>query len=282
MNATVRRFCFTWNNYTDADYTKCTAFIAEYCKYGIVGKELAPNTGTMHLQGFCNLTKPMRFSTIKKCLANSIHIEKAVGSDEQNQEYCSKAGDVFEKGTPSRQGTRTDLQELISTIQSGERTLSVIAQKHPSVYIRYFRGIDSFLKLVHPIPVRDFKTDVYYYWGAPGTGKSRRALEEARSTGWDIYYKPRGLWWDGYKQQECVIIDDFYGWIKYDELLKICDRYPYKVQIKGGFEEFTSKKIWFTSNVDTLFLYKFENYTIDAFERRITNKIHFMSLEQAI
>lgn len=41
----------------------------------------------------------------------------------------------------------------------------------------------------------------------------------------EIYYKPRGELWDGYHQQPSVIIDDFYGWLKYDELLKISDRY---------------------------------------------------------
>ena len=73
-------------------------------------------------------------------------------------------------------------------------------------------------------------------------------------------------------QQTSVIIDDFYGWIKYDELLKICDRYPHKVPIKGGYEEFTSKHIFITSNVDVPDLYKFVGYNTAALDRRITNK----------
>ena len=68
------------------------------------------------------------------------------------------------------------------------------------------------------------------------------------------------------------MIDDFYGWIKYDELLKICDRYPYKVQVKGGFEEFKAKYIWITSNCDTDQLYHFSGFIDTAFCRRITNK----------
>ncbi|UBK24588.1 Rep [bat associated cyclovirus Cg1] len=275
-NATVRRFCFTWNNYTDTDVVTCETFINQHCKYGIFGKELS-TSGTPHLQGFCNLQKPMRFSTIKQHLDNRVHIEKAIGSDLENQTYCSKAGLVFEKGTPCSQGRRSDLDAIVETIQAGERNERILAEKHATAYIKFYRGIRQYLEIAHPIKARDFKTDVYYYWGPPGSGKSRRALEEARATNAEsIYYKPRGLWWDGYNQQECVIIDDFYGWIKYDEILKICDRYPYKVQIKGGFQEFTSKKIWFTSNIDTLFLYKFQGYDAQAFERRITNKIHLL------
>nr|WCI99962.1 MAG: replication-associated protein [nabpantry virus 15] len=241
-NSTVRRFVFTLNNYSDEDYIKTKLFIETFCKYGIVGKEIAPTTGQKHLQGFCNLTKPMRFSTIKKHLHNTIHIEKANGSDEENQRYCSKAGDVFEQGTPYTRGQRTDLHTLVDDIQSGIRTYTDIATKHPTAYIRYHRGIHAYLKAAFPIEPRSYKTDVYYFWGPPGSGKSRRALEEAQiQKPESIYYKPRGPWWDGYQQQTCVIIDDFYGWIKYDELLKICDRYPHKVEIKGGYEEFTSK-----------------------------------------
>ncbi|WBG01480.1 replication-associated protein [army ant associated cyclovirus 5 170_4] len=276
-NSTVRKFVFTLNNYTDEECIKTKSFIRQYCKYGIFGKELAPNTGTPHLQGFCNLHKPMRFSTIKKHLTDRIHIEKANGSDEQNKTYCSKAGDIFEEGTPQRQGQRTDLQLLVAAVQNGETQPKMLAELFPTAYIKYFRGIENWLKITKPIPVRAHKTDVAYYWGPPGTGKSRRALEEATAAfGDSIYYKPRGLWWDGYKQQDGVIIDDFYGWIKYDEMLKICDRYPYKVQIKGGFEEFTSKKIWITSNVDTDLLYKFDGYNVAAIERRITEKINII------
>lgn len=59
-------------------------------------------------------------------------------------------------------------------------------------------------------------------------GTSRRASEEAK-TNELIYYKPRGTWWDGYYQQPNIILDDFNGWIPYDELFKILDRYPYRV-----------------------------------------------------
>lgn len=275
MNSTVRRFCFTLNNYTELEWHICIEFIKQRCKYGIIGKEIAPTTGTPHIQGFCNLKKPMRFSAIKQRIDNRIHIEKANGSDEDNRTYCSKSGDFFEEGTPIKRGERSDLQSVVADIQNGERNHTVLAKTYGATYIRYFRGIKEYIRIINPIEPRNFKTDIYYYYGPPGTGKSRRALEEATATGGGIYYKPRGLWWDGYEQQNCVIIDDFYGWIKYDELLKICDRYPYKVQIKGGFEEFTSKKIWITSNVDTDLLYKFDGYNVAAFERRITNKIFF-------
>lgn len=280
-NPTVRRFCFTFNNYDEVDVKVCEEIINKYAKYGIFGKERGQQ-GTPHLQGFVNLERPMRFNKIKELFGKRIHIEKAIGSDEQNQVYCSKAGEFFEKGSPSPgSGNRSDLDAVLADITNGIRDEKQLAINHGPAYIRYFRGIRAYIDNVWPAAPRDFKTDVYYYWGPPGSGKSRRALLEAQQSGEGstqelVYYKPRGLWWDGYRGQRFVIIDDFYGWIKYDEILKICDRYPYKVQIKGGFVEFTSQKIWFTSNVDTHLLYKFEGYDAAAFERRITNKVHII------
>ena len=277
MNSIVRRVCFTLHNYTDDDVAKCELFINTHCKYGIFGKEKCPTTGRIHLQGFCSLVKPKRFNNIKEQINNSIHIEKAHGTDNENQIYCSKSGEYFEKGRPSEgRGQRTDLQSLLETISTGERNLKRIAELHPTCYIRYHRGIRSWLNLAHPIECRKEKTEVFYYWGPPGTGKSRSAYEEATNfLDGTYYYKPRGEWWDGYMQQTTVIIDDFYGWIKYDELLKVCDRYPLKVPIKGGFEEFTSKRIYITSNVDVCDLYKFINFKTDAIDRRITLKKYF-------
>lgn len=87
---------------------------------------------------------------------------------------------------------------------------------------------------------------VIIYYGETGSGKSRTASELC--SGQSVYYKPQGDWWDGYRGQDNVIIDDFYGWMRYDEILRICDRYPHQVPIKGGFKEFVAKRIFFTSN----------------------------------
>lgn len=215
-----------------------------------------------------------RLRTIKNKTTNRLHLEKANGTDEQNKTYCSKNNDFWEYGKPTRQGQRTDLEKTCTEIINGETNIQTLAKNNPTVFVKYYKGIQELIKTIHPIPPRDFKTEVHYIWGKPGTGKSKTAKMEADNTSEKTYYKPRGEWWDGYKQHENVIIDDFYGWIKYDELLKICDRYPYKVQVKFGYEEFTTKRIWITSNVPLEELYKFEGYTIEAIKRRCTTIRH--------
>ena len=51
-NSTVRRFCWTLNNYTEEDVDVLQKDLAELCKFAIFGRETCPNTGTKHLQGF--------------------------------------------------------------------------------------------------------------------------------------------------------------------------------------------------------------------------------------
>ena len=55
-------------------------------------------------------------------------------------------------------------------------------------------------------------------------------------------------WWDGYEQQETVVLDDFQGGLLFGFLLHLLDRYPLLVQVKGGTRVFNSKTIIITSN----------------------------------
>lgn len=135
--------------------------------------------------------------------------------------------------------------------------------------LRYHRGITAY-KLVCSRP-RDFKTEVYVLWGQPGTGKSKWALEHYPNA----YWKPRGEWWDGYEEHESVIIDDFYGWLPFDTLLRVLDRYPLYVQIKGGTVNFVAKTIVITSNSEMGKWYKNENLDFNALKRRVEHFIIF-------
>lgn len=85
------------------------------------------------------------------------------------------------------------------------------------------------------------------FWGATGVGKSRRAWAEAT---FDAYPKdPRTKFWDGYRGQEHVVIDEFRGGIDVSHLLRWLDRYPVNVEIKGSSTTLCAKKFWITSNL---------------------------------
>ena len=83
---------------------------------------------------------------------------------------------------------------------------------------------------------------MHWFWGSTGTGKSLAASTSAP----DAYWKSaNGKWWDGYEGQDDVIIDEYRAdFCKFDELLRLFDRYPLKVEVKGGYVEFVSKRIF--------------------------------------
>jgi len=106
------------------------------------------------------------------------------------------------------------------------------------------------------------------FWGKTGTGKSRRAWEEA---GMDAYCKdPRTKFWDGYQDEENVVIDEFRGGIDISHLLRWLDRYPVRVEIKGSSKPLKAKKIWITSNLSPLMWYPLiDEETLAALMRRL-------------
>lgn len=88
---------------------------------------------------------------------------------------------------------------------------------------------------------------VTVYWGPTGSGKSRRAWEEAT---FDAYPKdPMTKFWDGYQGQENVVIDEYRGDISISHLLRWFDRYPVCVEAKHGGTVLKATRIWITSNL---------------------------------
>ncbi|QGR26087.1 replication-associated protein [Werosea circovirus] len=265
----VKRWCLTLNNPTDEEKAALTAKLTEdNCEYAIIGNEVGDN-GTPHLQGFVNLKKKLRLKQMKELISPRAHLEQAMGSDSDNEDYCSKGGSIYLAiGTPSKQGKRSDLLAAAEMLTESCGDMTALAQAMPAVFIKYGRGLSNWVDYARISKPRDFKTNVTVWYGPPGCGKSRAAA--LLSSGKDVYYKTRGEWWDGYNGQEVVIIDDFYGWLKYDELLRICDRYPHRVPVKGAFVNFLAKDVYITSNAEITGWYKFDKFDATALMRRVT------------
>lgn len=203
--------------------------------------------GTHHIQGLVVLTRRVTLITVKKVLTRA-HWEIMRGTIEQAVKYCSKDDtrkpdtEPMSWGTmpTSSQGTRTDLGQIKEKLDAGASE-QAIADEHFGSWVRYNRSFREYKRI--KTPDRDFKTETTIIVGPTGTGKSSYAQSLP-----DTYWKQNSQWWDGYTGQDTVVMDDFYGWIKFDEMLRLMDRYPLLVQTKGGQVQFRSHSLILTSN----------------------------------
>jgi len=268
--AKTHRWCFTLNNYSEFELNELKELLIKNATYAIIGEEIGEN-GTPHLQGYANLGRLHRktLNIMRKEYSVKAHWEQAKGTDVQNKEYCSKENHFWEHGSPQTAGKRNDLESAIDTLKS-TKDMHMVAIEHSSTFVRYHRGLTALSVELFRQPPRDYKTKVVVLTGPPGTGKTRLAHEYAnKHHSGSIFAKTRGEWWDGYNNHEAVIIDDFYGWLKHDELLKITDRYPYQVPVKGAFRNFVARIIFITSNSTLPNWYKFDKFDPSALNRRM-------------
>lgn len=273
-DARHRSWCFTKNNYTDIDEA---AIRLLECKYLVYGRETAPETGTPHLQGLFqtffliipnviigyivfNNAKTLRSVTALQILG---HVEQARGNAAQNREYCTKSNDYFEKGDVPRSGSRTDLEAIKEMVMAGDSMDEIARRSSSFVQLRYAEKLKEHLDVK-----RDWKPHVKVYYGGTGTGKTSTAHKEMP----DAWWSGENLqWWQGYDGHEDVIIDDFRGdFVRFHTLLRILDRYPYTVQVKGGSRQFVAKRIIITSaKHPTEWYYEKSNEDLKQLLRRI-------------
>jgi Putative viral replication protein/RNA helicase len=271
----AKHWVFTVNNYTDEECTRLRALHSECTSrrvtYLVFGREQGAS-GTPHLQGYIRLDRKCRLSWLKKEISSRGHFEVSRGSPLQAASYCKKDGDFEEFGElPGGRGARTELDALAGMLADGA-SLGEIRKTFPGLYIKHRRAIrDEIRERVLP---RDSAPTVKVLWGPTGTGKTRSVYDYHIAE--SIYKHDGGDWFDGYTGQDVVLFDDFSGSdFKLTYLLKLCDRYPMRVPVKGDFVHFNPKVIYFTSNVDPEEWYK--NAIPEhraAFFRRVSEIVH--------
>jgi len=86
------RWIMVLNNYKEEEIISISSICSKYCKYATIEKEIGDN-GTPHLQGYFELKTKARPSSLFNI--PRIHFEKAKGSREQNDNYCSKDNNII-------------------------------------------------------------------------------------------------------------------------------------------------------------------------------------------
>jgi hypothetical protein len=232
--------------------------------YLIFGNETGTQ-GTPHLQGYLEVSKKLSLTTLKRILPRS-HFEIARGSSQEASEYCKKENDFEEAGVLMKgQGYRSDLESIQEAIKDGKDELW-LAENHFRQWVQYRRSFAAYINLLQK--PRDFKTKVEILWGKTRTGKTRYCYEKAKDK---TYWSPGDFkWFDNYIGQEVVIIDDYRGEYPLPLVLKLLDRYPMQVPVKGGFTNWRPRFVYITSNTDPYTWYQdHDQESQDAFIARI-------------
>lgn len=261
---TNRAYCFT-------SFQESVLYKEDVHRYLVIGVEVCPESGRRHLQCYCELFKPMRVKAFQKSIGDpTAHCEKRRGTREEARDYCMKDGNYVEHGIwdGGGQGQRNDLKAIITECKDIEQVMD----EHPEDYCRYRKGLQDiyFRKMEKDLP--DWrKVEVEVLYGETGCGKTYTAIKEN-----PVYFKLNTntnsvLWFDGYKGEPCLILDDFYGWIKYGDLLEICDGYKYRCNLKGSHTWARWSKVVITSNSLPADWYKsISSMQLAALKRRVT------------
>lgn len=203
----------------------------------------------------------------------SVHVDGSRKGYAANKEYCTKEKNkdgtvarwpdtvVVEHGNPSmygeseKSGKQSHLQDVIADLHAGKSLYEL--EHKPSAdltaedIIKRRACIARFRKhliatetsiVESKVPsTRDVFVEVI--WGPPGTGKSRIVDERWRPRKPEdkpfhevVFRKVQttGAWFDGYKGQPVLVLDDFDGWLDPHTLIQILDKYHMSVQVKGA------------------------------------------------
>lgn len=232
--------CFTWFHEEPIKYDPT------YMRYLCYGIEICPTTGKKHLQGYVYWNNPR--SERACCKLYKCWMRCCIGSDDDNTIYTTKDGQVFEFGTKPHQGERNDLLTLVHEIKNGTE-VDEIALERPMLYHQYGRTLNRIEDILLRQKWRTEMTTCDWLWGETGCGKSHSALSTYDPKTHYLYRNDNG-WWEGYKQQPVVVINEFRGEIKYKELLELIDKWPYFVKRRNREPiPFTSKHIIITSSL---------------------------------
>lgn len=257
MASRSRGFCFTKNNYANSPYPTLLGLGAKYLVYG---REVAPTTGTPHLQGYVAFANAKTISAVRKLLPGC-HITKAAGDSAQNRTYCIKDGDFEEFGgmlfikllildRPATQAEKGDSEKerwdgILAAAKTGR-----IDEIDSEVLIRHYNTLKRIKRdyMEAPADLEPVAGANVWIHGPPGTGKSRSVRQQILRE--DLYDKSINKWWMGYQGEDVVLIDDIgLNHVHLGDFIKRwADVYSFPAEDKCGGSQIRPKRIIITSN----------------------------------
>lgn len=206
---------------------------------------------------FCFYTPQMRMGAFAKLFPTQAHIDNVQRGKEAVARYCSKldtriAGPWQSEGFSfDGQGKRTDLKprdDAVRQVLAGadpdelmrkEPKLLAFAKDFDRAYEIWMKGEGKKLRDVHTL----------YVYGEAGVGKSLWAWLYGTRRGRDVYrLTDYAHPWDDYRGESVVVIEDFDGRMRLDDVLRWTDRYPTQLTARYANKMALYDTVIFTSN----------------------------------
>lgn len=277
----------------NSNYNEKLELLKQNVKWCVYQVEKTPSTGKHHLQGVFGLKKQERYSAVLQYFKSPLYIDVARNTY-LSIKYCLKSetrvSGPYYLGNPLHipriKNILYDMQllekfkvsakilEYTNLIKNGKITyekLYLLDSQFLRQHDRYFS------KIICNLNVRyvDRKCCFSYIYGGSGLGKSLLSKHFAYQLEEHVFfYTNESGWWDGYKGEKVVVIDEFVGVTMSAQVLnRIVDGSTINLNIKNGTVQNNIDNIIICSNNNLERNFNIEIYR-NAVNRRITNMIY--------
>lgn len=243
----TRAWCFTINNWTDEDPDLCLALYEEHGARYVIWAEEKGESGTEHLQGFVYFKNPRALKGVKRLLPRA-HLEQMRGTPKQAADYCRKEdpnpqeyGELPMSAEEKGMNERERYQAAWTLAKEGN-----FEEIDADIRVRHYGTLKKIRSEYQELPPSIAELDFWWFFGPSGTGKSSTARTENPGA----YLKSTNKWWDGYVDQDCVVIDEWspHHEVLADHLKRWADHHPFAAEVKGGCVAIRPPKLIVTSN----------------------------------
>lgn len=260
-----------------------------YCLCDEIGESQTPHT---HI--YVCFENAVYFETLKKRFPQA-HIEKALGSSQENRDYIRKEGkyensekketniiETFEEygKMPLDKATKNEkvTEQVLNMVKDG-CSIAEIIMTFPSFSIK-IPQIEQMRQTLIEDNVKDvWRTlEVVYIYGDTATGKTRYVMEKH---GYSNVYKITNYKnpFDGYRNEDVILFDEFRDSLPLKDMLQYLDGYPCRLPARYTDRYACFTKVYMVSNIplDEQFIsiQNTEVTTWNAFVRRITKMLRF-------
>lgn len=212
------------------------------------------------------------------CLKGEQSKEEWESQNVDGPNYGLNVNVIRQIGNLPKNGTtkKSAWDDIASMVEDGCSDMEIL-RKFPSQFTKYQTAIQK-LRLLFDYEKQDWRdVTVTYIHGETGTGKTRHVMEQYGYKNVHRVTNYNSGAFDGYRDQDVVVFEEFRSSFKLQDMLNFLDGYPVELPCRyaNKYAKFTKVYILTNLRLDEQYENQQENYPLsyDAFLRRIDNVI---------